>query len=128
MRLEKPHSLSYQATTRTKLPSITLVWSRATVADEESWLRSDDTSFSLVTVMMPLRRFDLDASISALLTSSALVLRLATNLKSISDTLGVGTRMEAPSSLPLSSGSTSPGALAAPVVVGMMFKAAARAR
>ena len=28
MRLEKPHSLSYQESTRTNLPSITLVWSR----------------------------------------------------------------------------------------------------
>ena len=29
MRLEKPHSLSYHAITRTSVPSITLVWSMA---------------------------------------------------------------------------------------------------
>ena len=39
-----------------------------------------------------------------------------------------GTRSAMPVSLPLSSGITSPTAFAAPVVVGMMFIAAARAR
>ena len=40
----------------------------------------------------------------------------------------VGTRTEKPSSLPLSSGSTRPTAAAAPVLVGIMLCAAARAR
>ena len=40
----------------------------------------------------------------------------------------VGTRMAMPSSLPLSFGSTRPTAVAAPVVVGIMLTAAARAR
>ena len=53
---------------------------------------------------------------------------LATNLKSTTETFGVGTRIETPSSLPLSSGSTRPTALAAPVEVGIMVSAAARAR
>ena len=53
---------------------------------------------------------------------------LGTNLKSTSETFGVGTRIEVPSSLPLRSGMTRPIALAAPVVVGIMFSAAARAR
>ncbi len=44
------------------------------------------------------------------------------------ETLGVGTRMEMPSILPLSSGMTRPTALAAPVVVGIWDTAAARAR
>ena len=48
------------------------------------------------------------------------VLRLATNLKSTTETFGVGTRIETPSSLPFSSGSTRPTALAAPVEVGIM--------
>ena len=39
-----------------------------------------------------------------------------------------GTRTDTPSSLPLSSGSTRPTALAAPVEVGIMLSAAARAR
>jgi len=45
---------------------------------------------------------------------------LATNLKSTTETFGVGTRIAEPSSLPLSSGSTRPTALAAPVVVGII--------
>ncbi len=50
------------------------------------------------------------------------------NLKSITETFGVGTRIETPSSLPFSSGSTRPTALAAPVEVGIIDNAAARAR
>jgi hypothetical protein len=49
-------------------------------------------------------------------------------VRSTTETFGVGTRIEEPSSLPLSSGSTSPTARAAPVVVGIMDIAAARAR
>ncbi len=48
--------------------------------------------------------------------------------RSTHDTFGVGTRIEMPSSLPFSSGITSPTADAAPVVVGMIESAAARAR
>ena len=44
------------------------------------------------------------------------------------ETFGVGTRSAMPLSLPLSCGKTSATALAAPVEVGTMFKAAARAR
>src|ERR1700722_2986401 len=58
----------------------------------------------------------------------AVVARLATNLKSTTETLGVGTRIAEPSSLPFSSGSTRPTALAAPVVVGIIDREAARAR
>jgi hypothetical protein len=50
------------------------------------------------------------------------------NFRSTTDTLGVGTRIAKPSSLPLSSGSTRPTALAAPVEVGIIDSAAARAR
>ena len=51
-----------------------------------------------------------------------------TAARSTIDTFGVGTRIEMPSSLPFSSGSTSPTATAAPVVVGIIDSAAARAR
>ena len=43
MRFEKPHSLSYQDSADTKSPSITLVWSSATVEECGSWLKSIDT-------------------------------------------------------------------------------------
>src|SRR5215207_1589483 len=48
MRFEKPHSLSYHAITRTKVPSMTLVWSMWNVAECGSWLKSIETFGSLV--------------------------------------------------------------------------------
>ena len=47
-------------------------------------------------------------------------------VRSTTETVGVGTRNDMPVSLPLTSGSTRPTALAAPVVDGMMLMAAAR--
>jgi len=48
--------------------------------------------------------------------------------RSTTETFGVGTRIEKPSTLPPNSGMTSFSALAAPVEVGIMLIAAARAR
>merc|ERR1719181_188537 len=48
--------------------------------------------------------------------------------RSTTDTLGVGTRSAMPVSFPFISGNTSATAFAAPVVVGTMLSAAARAR
>ncbi len=48
MRFEKPHSLSYQESTRTKLPSMTLVWSRWKIEERSSWLKSLETLGSSV--------------------------------------------------------------------------------
>ncbi len=48
MRLEKPHSLSYQESTRTKLPSMTLVWSRWKTEERSSPLKSLETLGSAV--------------------------------------------------------------------------------
>ncbi len=64
----------------------------------------------------------------AALISSRLVFAAATNFRSTTETFGVGTRMAVPSSLPFSSGRTRPTALAAPVEVGIIDIAAARAR
>src|SRR6266705_2553519 len=61
---------------------------------------------------MPLSRCSA-ARLIAPLTSSFVVARLATNLKSTTDTFGTGTRIATPSSLPASSGSTRPTAFAA---------------
>src|SRR5476651_2735250 len=127
MRLEKPHSLSYQVMIETSDPSITLVWSSAKEDDAGLWLKSTDTSLSCTTSRMPLSGPSA-APLMALLISSTLVARLAQNFRSTSETLGVGTRTETPSSLPFSSGNTRPTALAAPVEVGIMDSAAARAR
>ena len=54
MRLEKPHSLSYQVMIETKLPSITLVWSSAKLDEAGLWLKSTETSLSCTTSRMPL--------------------------------------------------------------------------
>src|SRR4029077_19350342 len=48
--------------------------------------------------------------------------------RSVIDPVGVGTRIEVPSSLPLRFGNKSPMALAAPVELGMIESAAARMR
>src|ERR1700761_7261971 len=127
MRFEKPHSLSYQLITDTKLPSITLVWASENLDEAGLWLKSLDTSLSLTMSRMPFSG-PLAAALIALLISSTEVALPAQNFRSTSDTFGVGTRTEMPSSLPFSSGSTRPTALAAPVEVGIIDKAAARAR
>ena len=62
------------------------------------------------------------AALMAALTSSAVVSRPASKVRSVAEPVGTGTRKAKPSSLPLSSGSTSPIALAAPVDVGTMFE------
>ena len=59
---------------------------------------------------------------------SAVTGREVTATKSMTLTVGVGTRSEKPSKRPFSPGITSASALAAPVVVGMMFWPADRAR
>src|SRR5262245_1439588 len=48
MRLENPHSLSYQDITRTSVPLMTLVWSMWNVDECGSWLKSIETLGSLV--------------------------------------------------------------------------------
>ena len=48
MRLEKPHSLSYQDITRTSVPFCTLVWSMWNVDEWGSWLKSIETLGAVV--------------------------------------------------------------------------------
>ena len=68
------------------------------------------------------------AARNASLTASTEAGRSSSAVRSTTDTLGVGTRIEMPSSLPLRDGRTSPTAFAAPVVVGIIDSAPARAR
>src|SRR6516225_9986482 len=127
MRLEKPHSLSYQAHTLTSVPSITLVRVASNTEECASWLKSIDTSGASLYASMPFIG-PAAACCSALFTSSTEVARLALKVRSTSETLMVGTRTAKPSSLPLSSGSTSPTAAAAPVLAGICDMVAERAR
>ena len=92
-----------------------------------SWLKSIDTSGALLTAKTPFMG-PLAAATIALFTVSASVSLVAVKVRSISDTFGVGTRIAVPSNLPASSGSTKPTARAAPVEVGIIDIAAARAR
>ena len=68
------------------------------------------------------------ADLSASLTSSLFAGLFSSATRSTTETLGVGTRIANPSHLPFKSGMTKPIAAAAPVLVGIIFKAAARAR
>src|SRR3989304_9167295 len=65
-----------------------------------------------------------DASFMALFTSSLVTLFFNVATRSVMEPSTTGTLRAIPSSLPLSSGITSPIAFAAPVVVGMMLTAA----
>ena len=60
------------------------------------------------------------------LSTVTLPLQVATRM--VVEPAGTGTRCAEPMSLPLSSGITRPIAFAAPVLLGTMFTAAARAR
>ena len=53
IRLEKPHSLSYHASTRTKRPSITWVWVASKIELRGSWLKSMETSGAWLTPSTP---------------------------------------------------------------------------
>src|SRR5579863_8054989 len=127
-RQEYPHSLSYQEITFTQLPPTTMVQGESTIEERESPLKSDDTSSCSSYPRYPLSGPASEAFFSAALTSSLLVFFSTQTTMSTTETFGVGTRMENPSILPPSSGSTNFSALAAPVLVGIILIAAARAR
>ena len=90
-------------------------------------LKSIETSGSSDTPRMPLSG-PAAAVRKASLSASTDVGRLTVAVKSTTLTVGVGTRRLKPSNLPFRSGMTRASALAAPVVVGMMFWPALRAR
>src|SRR3990170_4812992 len=127
MRLLKPHSLSYHDSAFTNVPPVTLVSVASKMLEAGLWLKSTDTSGPLLYSSTPFSSPAAAAFITAL-TSSTLVARAAVKTRSTSDTLMVGTRTAKPSSLPFSSGSTSPTAAAAPVLVGIWDWVADRAR
>nr|GMD08465.1 Uncharacterised protein [Ipomoea batatas] len=90
-------------------------------------LKSTETRGASQTSNMPFRGPSA-AFLKAALTSSAVSPFFSTfTTRSTTETLGVGTRSAIPLSFPLSFGSTRDTALAAPVLVGTMFSAAALA-
>ncbi|MFS7947325.1 hypothetical protein Hanom_Chr06g00546991 [Helianthus anomalus] len=106
---------------------MTMVNDESIVDETSEHLKSTDTSGSSQTDKIPFNGPSA-AFLKAAFTSSAVSPFLATlTTRSTTETLGVGTRSAMPLSLPLSCGRTKDTALAAPVLVGTMFNAAARA-
>mmetsp|Transcript_4948 Transcript_4948/g.14803 ORF Transcript_4948/g.14803 Transcript_4948/m.14803 type:complete len:391 (-) Transcript_4948:157-1329(-) len=105
---------------------ITMVRDASMVEDSSEALKSADTRGLSVTARTPLRWVSA-ASLSTALTSSAKVFFSTWMTRSTTDTFGVGTRRAIPVSLPSRLGTTRATALAAPVDVGTMFRAAALA-
>src|SRR5271163_1064487 len=88
-------------------------------------MKSDETTSSSVYPRMPLRYVS-DAFFIAALISARLVTFVVLNVRSTTETVGVGTRNDIPVSFPFTSGHTRATAFAAPVVEGMMLIAAER--
>src|SRR5439155_6767254 len=126
-RCENPHSLSYHDRTLTRSPCMTLVDSASNTLLCGLPITSFDTMGSSQYSRIPLSGPVAAAFITAF-TSSLVTARLTRHTRSTSEPSITGTRTARPSRRPLSSGNTSPIAFAAPVEVGIMLSAAARAR
>src|SRR6266516_6368829 len=122
-----PHSLSYQEKTLAILSPSVFVSGPSTMDELGLCRKSTETNSSSQYCMMPFSGPPA-AALKAWFTDSTVTGLLVQTVRSTSDTSGVGTRIAIPSSLPFSSGRTSPIAFAAPVEVGIIESAAARAR
>merc|ERR1711972_1146351 len=122
---EYPHSLSYQATSFTKVGSIMMPAFESKVLEMVQVSKSVDTRLSSQyprkPFMSPSERFLTSAQISSYDVSFS-----NSHVRSTTETSMVGTRKAMPVSLPLTSGITLATALAAPVEEGMMLPDAAR--
>src|SRR5262249_43007903 len=114
-RFEKPHSLSYHASTLTSVPSSTEVESASSTLLAGLPMTSEQTMGSSQYSRMPFMGPSAAAFIAAF-TASLVTDFFTRQTRSTSEPSITGARTEIPSSRPLSSGSTSPIALAAPVV------------
>merc|ERR1719473_2526206 len=119
-RFEKPHSLSYHETILWKLSVSEMPAVASTIDEFLLCTKSVDTTASSVKPRLPAIG-PVDAALSAAMISSYDAPLLSVHVRSTTETSGVGTRNAMPVSLPLSSGSTLPTALAAPVEDGMML-------
>ncbi len=109
------------------LPSV-IVSSAEKMHDEGLPTMSADTSGSSEYSSTPRYDLSLLAASNAALISSTLTSRERIADRSVMEPVGTGTRSDVPLSLPASSGSTRPIALAAPVLLGMIDRLAARMR
>ena len=106
----------------------TIVREESNSEERGSPTMSRETIGSSVYPSMPTSGPDSEAARKAALTSSTVVSRPTWTVRSTTEPSGVGTRSAMPSSFPFRAGMTSPIARAAPVEVGMIDSAAARAR
>merc|ERR1719473_2090269 len=111
-RFEKPHSLSYHETILWNLSVSEMPAVASTIDEFLQCTKSVDTTASSVKPRMPAIG-PVDADLSVAMISSYDAPLLSVHVRSTTDTSGVGTRNAMPVSLPLSSGSTLPTALAA---------------
>merc|ERR550525_758843 len=119
-RLEYPHSLSYHDTSFTKVSVRAMPAPMSKIDDDLQLTKSVETTSSSVKSKMPFMG-PAAASLMAATMSSYLAGFSSLQVKSTTDTSGVGTRNAIPVSFPFRAGSTFPTALAAPVEEGMMF-------
>src|SRR5215471_19152096 len=122
---EYPHSLSYQAISFTKRSFKAIPALASNTQVHGSPIKSDETTSSSVYPIMPCIGPS-EAALKVALISSYVADLPSRHVKSTTETFATGTRKDIPVNLPLRSGITLPTALAAPVVEGMIFAAAAR--
>mmetsp|Transcript_10537 Transcript_10537/g.33311 ORF Transcript_10537/g.33311 Transcript_10537/m.33311 type:complete len:201 (-) Transcript_10537:88-690(-) len=124
-RLEYPHSLSYHDTSFTKVSLSEMPAPTSKMEDDLQLTKSVDTTSSSVQSRTPFMG-PAAASLMAATMSSYLAGFSRRQVRSTTDTSGVGTRNAMPVSLPFTAGMTLPTAFAAPVEEGMMFCEAQR--
>src|SRR4030042_1609917 len=127
IRLEKPHSLSYQEIIFAIFPPITFVDRPSTIEEWGFPLKSMETRGSSQKIRIPFH-FPSAYDFKTLFTCSAVISFFNNTTKSTTETFGVGTRIAIPSIFPFNSGITKERAVAAPVVVGIIDIPAALAR
>merc|ERR1719168_65530 len=115
-----PRSLSYQDTSFTKVSLREMPAPTSKMEEDLQLTKSVDTTSSSVQSRTPFMS-PAAASFTAATMSSYLAPFSKRQVRSTTDTSGVGTRKAMPVSLPLTEGRTLPTALAAPVDDGMMF-------
>merc|ERR1712084_125884 len=124
-RFEYPHSLSYHETSFTKLSFSEMPAPMSKIEEDLQLTKSVDTTSSLVQSRTPAMG-PAAASLIAATISSYFAPFSKRQVRSTTETSGVGTRKAMPVNLPLTEGNTLPTALAAPVEDGMMFWEAQR--
>merc|ERR1712121_169160 len=117
----KPYSLSYQDTSLTKCSFRAMQALASKMEERTSLLKSVDTTWSSVYPRTPCMGPSA-AALTTFLMSSILAGFSRRTVRSTTETLGVGTRKAIPVSLPLSSGTTLPTALAVLMSPSMMPK------